>query len=241
GRWPMPGRCSACAPSSSPASRRPSRPACWPGATRRSGCASSSCRPSPITWRCACRTARPPGRPCWTWPRPTACTPTRTTWPRAGRCWSSGGARTSGSTHPLADWPAQEIAMLAFLNRLQDALDATRRLDLLGPLLLRLYLVPIFWMAGTRKLADMESTIAWFGNPDWGLGLPFPTLLAWLAALTEAGGAILLLLGLALRWVCIPLMVTMLVAIFTVHWEFGWQAIADPSAPFANERVLASA
>lgn len=130
--------------------------------------------------------------------------------------------------------------MLSLLNRLQDALDASRRADFLAPLLLRLYLAPVFWMAGSNKLADMESTIAWFGNPDWGLGLPFPTLLAWLAALSEAGGAILLLLGLAVRWVSIPLMVTMLVAIFSVHWDFGWQAIADASAPFANERVLAS-
>ena len=103
--------------------------------------------------------------------------------------------------------------MLNLLNRFQDGLDATRRLDFLAPLLLRLYLVPIFWMAGTHKLADMESTIAWFGNPDWGLGLPFPALLAWLAALTEAGGAVLLLLGLAVRWISIPLMVTMLVAL----------------------------
>ena len=94
--------------------------------------------------------------------------------------------------------------MLNLLNRFQDGLDATRRLDFLAPLLLRLYLVPIFWMAGTHKLADMESTIAWFGNPDWGLGLPFPALLAWLAALTEAGGALLLLFGLAVRWISIP-------------------------------------
>lgn len=130
--------------------------------------------------------------------------------------------------------------MLNLLKRLQACLDATRRLDFLGPLLLRLYLVPIFWMAGTHKLADMQATIAWFGNPDWGLGLPFPTLLAWAAALTETGGALLLLSGLAVRWISLPLMVTMLVAIFSVHWPFGWQAIADASAPFANERVLAS-
>jgi uncharacterized membrane protein YphA (DoxX/SURF4 family) len=131
--------------------------------------------------------------------------------------------------------------MLTLLNRAQDVLDASRRLDFLGPLLLRLYLVPIFWMAGTHKLADMEATIAWFGNPDWGLGLPFPTLLAWAAALTETGGALLLLFGFAVRWISIPLMITMLVAVFSVHWEFGWQAIADPSAPFANERVMAAA
>ena len=130
--------------------------------------------------------------------------------------------------------------MLTLFSRLQGAQEATLSLVVLGPLLLRLYLVPIFWMAGTHKLADMPATIAWFGNPDWGLGLPFPELLAWLAALTEAGGAILLLFGLAVRWVSIPLMVTMLVAIISVHWPYGWQAIADPSAPFANERVLAS-
>ena len=115
--------------------------------------------------------------------------------------------------------------MLTFLNRAQDALDATRRLDFLGPLLLRLYLVPIFWMAGTHKLADMDATIAWFGNPDWGLGLPFPTLLAWLAALTETGGAVLLLFGLAVRWISVPLMVTMLVAMFTVHLRYGFSSI----------------
>jgi uncharacterized membrane protein YphA (DoxX/SURF4 family) len=130
--------------------------------------------------------------------------------------------------------------MLGFFNRLQDALDATLRLDFLGPLLLRLYLVPVFWMAGTSKLSDINATAAWFGNPDWGLGLPFPELLAWTAALTEAGGALLLLFGLAVRWVSIPLIVTMLVAIFAVHLPFGWQAIADAGAPFANERVLAS-
>ena len=51
----------------------------------------------------------------------------------------------------------------------------------------------------------------------------------------------LLLFGFAVRWISIPLIVTMLVAIFAVHWPYGWQAIADPSAPFANERVLAAA
>ncbi|MGG5871952.1 HvfX family Cu-binding RiPP maturation protein [Pseudomonas peli] len=130
--------------------------------------------------------------------------------------------------------------MLSFFNRLQDALDASCRLDFLGPLLLRLYLVPVFWMAGSHKLADIEATAAWFGNPDWGLGLPFPELLAWAAALTEMGGALLLLFGLAVRWVSIPLIVTMLVAIFVVHLPYGWQAIADASAPFANERVMES-
>lgn len=118
--------------------------------------------------------------------------------------------------------------------------------DGLAPLLLRLYLVPIFWMAGTKKIDLMtlmpyDSTVAWFANPDWGLGLPLPTLLAFLAGWTEIIGALLLAAGLAVRWISLPLMATMLVAIFSVHWVNGWQAISDPGAPFANERVMESA
>ena len=113
-------------------------------------------------------------------------------------------------------------------------------LDGLAPLALRLYLVPVFWMAGKQKIAGMESTIEWFGNPDWGLGLPFPALLAHLAAYTEAVGALLLLLGLATRWISIPLMVTMLVAVFAVHWDNGWAAIADSSAQEVAVRLGAA-
>ncbi len=113
-------------------------------------------------------------------------------------------------------------------------------LDGLAPLALRLYLVPVFWMAGTQKIAGMENTIEWFGNPEWGLGLPYPWLMAHLAAYTEAIGALLLLLGLATRWISIPLMVTMLVAIFAVHWHNGWAAIADSSAQEVAVRLGAA-
>ncbi|QTD31487.1 HvfX family Cu-binding RiPP maturation protein [Pseudomonas fluorescens] len=130
--------------------------------------------------------------------------------------------------------------MRKLFDCLYRLLNAARRLDFLAPLALRLYLVPVFWMAGTHKLADMPGTIEWFADPDWGLGLPFPTLLAWMAALTETVGALLLLAGLAVRWISVPLMITMLVAIFAVHWPNGWQAIADAGAPFANEQVLAA-
>ncbi len=125
------------------------------------------------------------------------------------------------------------------LQRLHGLLEKSRRLDFLGPLALRLYLVPIFWMAGSNKLMHMESTIEWFGNPDWGLGLPFPALLAWLAALAETLGAVLLLVGLAVRYISVPLMVTMVVAALTVHWQNGWLAIAEgPGSLFASERTI---
>lgn len=115
-----------------------------------------------------------------------------------------------------------------------------RHLDGLAPLALRLYLVPVFWMAGTQKLSGIDNTIEWFGNPDWGLGLPFPTLLAYMAAYTEAIGALLLLVGLATRWISIPLMVTMLVAIFAVHWGHGWSAIADSGSEEVAVRLGAA-
>jgi len=110
----------------------------------------------------------------------------------------------------------------------------------LASLALRLYLAPIFWMAGMSKLNAFDSTVDWFGNSDWGLGLPFPLLMATLATGAELIGAILLALGLFTRLISIPLIITMLIAILCVHWDNGWQAIADASAPFANAQVLAA-
>lgn len=126
-------------------------------------------------------------------------------------------------------------------SRFQEALfGRLAYLDGLAPLALRLYLVPVFWMAGTQKIGGMENTIEWFGNAEYGLGLPFPALLAYLAAYTEAIGALLLLLGLATRWISIPLIITMLVAIFAVHWDSGWAAIADSSVPEVAQRLGAA-
>jgi uncharacterized membrane protein YphA (DoxX/SURF4 family) len=127
--------------------------------------------------------------------------------------------------------------MTEILTRLQGWLDLTRKVDFLGPLALRLYLVPVFWVAGTNKLGGMDNVIAWFGNADWGLGLPFPALMAWLAVSTEILGAVALLLGLATRWFCIPLMIQMIVAATSVHWHNGWQAVADPMSPFAGANI----
>lgn len=129
-------------------------------------------------------------------------------------------------------------AVINLANRLQDILNSTRCADGLAPLLLRLYLAPVFMQAGWNKLSHFEDTAAWFGNPDWGLGLPMPELLAGLAATTELVGGVLLIVGLAVRWVSIPLMVTMLVAAFAVHWDNGWLAIADGGSWLANERVM---
>lgn len=137
--------------------------------------------------------------------------------------------------------------LIALAGRAQSLFDQLRTpLDFLGPLALRLYLVPVFWVAANNKWnpfaagSSIDSTAEWFGNAEWGLGLPFPYLNAYLAWGAEYFGAILLLFGLGVRWISIPLMVTMLVAAVAVHWQHGWQAVHDLRSPFPSEHVGAA-
>lgn len=130
--------------------------------------------------------------------------------------------------------------MIMLLNWAQTTLDKFRTLDFLAPLALRIYLAPVFWLAGTSKLAGFNDTVEWFGNADWGLGLPFPTLMASLALGTEIVGAVFLAIGLGVRWISVPLMVTMLVAALSVHLENGWQAVADKMSPYPPANIDAT-
>ncbi|QDF75540.1 MULTISPECIES: HvfX family Cu-binding RiPP maturation protein [Shewanella] len=120
-------------------------------------------------------------------------------------------------------------------------IKAIGQLDGVAALALRLYLAPVLMQAGYNKLSNFSDTAAWFGNAEWGLGLPMPEVMVALAAGSEFLGGILLILGLATRLISIPLMVTMAVAAFSVHWKNGWLAIADPNSWLANEQVLTSA
>lgn len=154
--------------------------------------------------------------------------------------WRWAEMRLSSNTHNERCNIVKQIVSL--VQQLQARVGALLLpLDGLPALALRLYLVPVFWVAGMNKFNNFEATVTWFGNPEFGLGLPLPELMAALATSTEMIGAVLLALGLATRWISIPLLVTMLVAVFAVHWPNGWQAISDPSGAFANAQVLASA
>ena len=64
-----------------------------------------------------------------------------------------------------------------------------------------------------------------------------PLLMAVLAWAAEYLGAIALACGFAVRWVCIPLMFTMVVAMTTVHWDHGWQAVHDLKSPHPAEHA----
>lgn len=121
------------------------------------------------------------------------------------------------------------MSLTAHIQNIQQVFQRLQSLDGIAPLLLRIYLAPIFIKAGYGKLASFENTAAWFGNPDWGLGLPFPELMAALAGGTEFFGGWLILFGLGTRLIAIPLMFTMLVAAVTAHWDYGWHALPEAS------------
>lgn len=115
-----------------------------------------------------------------------------------------------------------------------------RHFDFLPLLLLRLYLTPVLAQAGWNKYQHFDDTVAWFGNTEWGLGLPLPALLAALAIAAELGGSLLLLLGLLTRLAALALAVTMAVAALTVHAQNGWLAIADANSWLADGTLWSS-
>jgi putative oxidoreductase len=132
----------------------------------------------------------------------------------------------------------KKMKILELYSSLHKMLDKTLVVEGLAPLLLRLYLAPIMIQAGWTKLGSFQNTADWFGNEDYGLGLPFPALMASLAIAAELVGGVFILIGLATRWASIPLMFTMLVATFLVHWPNGWTAIADASSWLSNGTIF---
>jgi putative oxidoreductase len=87
-------------------------------------------------------------------------------------------------------------------------------------LLARLTIAYGFYDPAMKKWSNMENVASWFGS----LGIPMPTLNAYLAATTELLGVILLSLGLMTRLISVPLVIVMIVAIFTVHIGNGFSA-----------------
>ena len=87
-------------------------------------------------------------------------------------------------------------------------------------LLARLVVAYGFYEPAMMKWGDIQSVAEWFGS----MGIPFPTLNAYMAASTESLGVVLLTLGLLTRAISIPLIVVMIVAIVTVHLPHGFSA-----------------
>ncbi len=98
-----------------------------------------------------------------------------------------------------------------------SSLERGRALPLL---FMRLILAYGFLDAARTKWADIDGVITWFTSA----GFPFPTVSAYLVAIFETAGVVLLALGLLTRLITIPLMIIMLVAIFAVHLPNGFSS-----------------
>lgn len=127
------------------------------------------------------------------------------------------------------------------MKLLNNYVNLTSKLGDLPLFAMRLLLAYAFFGPAMMKWGDMESTIMWFGNPDWGLGLPFPALNAYMAATIEILGVFMLTLGLGTRYISLPLIFVMLMAYFTVHMGHGWLAIGSAdNDPEIAERIGAA-
>ncbi|KGJ96484.1 hypothetical protein ND16A_1066 [Thalassotalea sp. ND16A] len=140
---------------------------------------------------------------------------------------------------------------MQLLSLYNSTINKLLKLDAIPALLLRVFLAPVFIIAGYNKMQFSNSELGlfeqimvdpsiveWFGNADWGLGLPFAELLANLAAWTEFFGGWMLLIGLATRLISIPLMFTMLVAATSVHLDNGWYALTPTNSSTSSAQVF---
>ena len=96
-------------------------------------------------------------------------------------------------------------------------------------LFVRVYWGWQFWQSGWGKLQDISKPIGFFTD----LGIPFPVFNAWFVALLEAGGGILLILGLASRLISIPLVIDMVVAYITADREALKSIFTEPDKFYA--------
>lgn len=101
---------------------------------------------------------------------------------------------------------------------IQWYVETAKKLSDLPPLFLRLMLAYGFYGPAMQKVSNIQGVIDWFTE----MGLPAPALNAYMAAGTEVTGIVLLTLGLATRFISVPMCVVMLVAIKTVHLENGF-------------------
>jgi len=102
----------------------------------------------------------------------------------------------------------------------RDITDSLKRLNDIPLLLIRLVLAYGFYVPATLKWGNINGIADWFESMD----IPFPVISAYLSASAEMAGVVLLPLGLATRFISIPLIISMIVAIITVHLGNGFEA-----------------
>jgi len=91
-----------------------------------------------------------------------------------------------------------------------------------SPIPLRLIVGYGFMQHGVAKLSKGPETFAAILQA---MGVPSPHLMAWLTILTELLGGLAVLVGAFVPLVSVPMVVVLLVAVFTVHLPFGFSSI----------------
>ncbi|PTQ99778.1 putative oxidoreductase [Mucilaginibacter yixingensis] len=99
-----------------------------------------------------------------------------------------------------------------------------------GLLVIRLGLGAMFIYHGLPKLEGGPEMWKGLGGAAANVGITFwPVLWGFLSALVEAGGGVLLILGLGFRPVCVLLLINLIVAAsFLFHKGDGWAGAAHP-------------
>jgi putative oxidoreductase len=97
--------------------------------------------------------------------------------------------------------------------RVETIIAALERAGWIPQLLVRLFVGYFFFETGWAKAQNLDAMTERFV----GWGIPLPRLSVVLSVYTELIGGALLVLGLGTRLVTIPLLINMLVAIFTVN------------------------
>lgn len=105
-------------------------------------------------------------------------------------------------------------------NKYEAFRNASIRFQDVALLAMRLVLAYGFFNPAMMKVKNFNGIIEWFAS----LGIPLPVFNAFLATTTELLGVLLLTIGLGVRVITLPLIITMIVAITTVHWSNGFEA-----------------
>lgn len=91
----------------------------------------------------------------------------------------------------------------------------------LSLLLLRIFMGVTFLIYATKKVQGFDNYVILFSDK---LDLPFPLLNLYLVMAVEGLGGLLLILGLFTRFISIPLIITMVTALFLVNINNGFAA-----------------
>jgi putative oxidoreductase len=91
-----------------------------------------------------------------------------------------------------------------------------------APIPLRLMVGYGFMQHGLAKLSKGPEAFALILHA---IGVPAPHLMAWLTILIEVFGGFMVLLGAFVPLAALPMAGVLLVAMFTVHWPYGFSSI----------------